>query len=141
MKRRDFFKGLLGLACLPFIPKVAEAKSVVILPPVTEPLTFPNHAINPYQGMTIKQVVDQQMPYIIAQEVLGCSKDKTVWYKNHWCKGNYEPKSFHPGIVTQEQLAEWVCRCEPIEVEIVKVRCDSHVLDEKWTCKTFIRGL
>lgn len=47
MKRRDFFKGLLGLAILPFVPKVAEAKSIVVLPPVTETLMFPNHPVIP----------------------------------------------------------------------------------------------
>lgn len=115
MKRRDFFKGLLGLACLPFISKVAEAKSTVILPPVTETLTFPNYPVT--------------------------KTDKGIFMLDHWCNGYYEAVPLYPGDYLGPYSAKWVCRCEPIEVEIVKVRCGSHVLDEKWTCKTFIRGL
>jgi hypothetical protein len=127
MKRRDFFKGLLGLACLPFIPKVAEAKSVVILPPVTKTLTFPNYPVIPISqqsGEIFKLKIKYSHPPV-------AKIDKGIFMLDHWCNGYYEAVPLYSGDYLGPQSAKWVCTCTAYELmsQFIKQERDQQIIN------------
>jgi len=134
MKRRDFFKGLLGLALLPFVPKV-EAKSKY---------TFPEYAIYPNDLISI----DHSSVAVGSNKTVGAldgvykvthitctpplhKTDKGIWMLDHWCKGHYEAVPLYPGDHLGPQSAKWVCTCTAYELmsQFIKQERDQQIIN------------
>lgn len=122
MKRRDFFKALLGLACLPFAPKVEAAPPIIIPAPILP---------KPIKPRLSEDGVYKYKVTNITYTTPLHKTDKGTWMLDHWCKGYYEAVSLYPGDHLGPQSAKWVCRCDSYELlaEFIRQERDQQIIN------------